>query len=114
MVSDDDRKAFREAMRGVRRLRIGVPEPVQSHPGMRPRARFAHADRLAALADSLADLRQPSAPVIENGEELLYRGPGISEQIFRRLRRADFRLGDSICTPHASMHVRLIAFLPPV
>lgn len=92
MVSDDDHKAFREAMRGVRRLRLATHEQAQSRPRARPRARFAQADRLAVLADSLADLRQPLAPVIENGEEILYRGPGISEQVFRRLRRADFRV----------------------
>jgi DNA-nicking Smr family endonuclease len=43
------------------------------------------------LAESLADLRQPLAPVIETGEELQFRRPGVQDQVFRNLRRGQYR-----------------------
>ena len=46
----------------------------------------------SVLAESLADLRSPLAPVVESGEEILFRGPRISEQVFRRLRRGQYRV----------------------
>jgi len=92
MVTDEDRRVFREAMRGVRRLHAAGPVHHATRPKRRPRATFTRADRLAVLADSLADLRQPLAPVIESGEEILYRGPRVSEQVFRRLRRGHYRV----------------------
>jgi DNA-nicking Smr family endonuclease len=88
---DAELALFREAMRGVRRLGL---EPRQLQPKVqpRPRARFARADRIAVLAESLADLRQPLAPVVETGEELLYRRDGVPEQVFRKLRRGQYRV----------------------
>lgn len=93
-VQDDpasDAALFRAAMRGVRRLRF---EPRQ-HGGTarpRPKARFTRADALAVLEESLADLRRPLAPVIESGEELQFRRPGLQEQVFRNLRRGQYRV----------------------
>ena len=91
MVSDEDRRVFREAMRGVRPLQ-GSSRKTAARPRRRPKARFARADRQAVLADSLADLRAPHAPLLETGEEILFRGPRISEQVFRRLRRGHYRI----------------------
>ena len=82
---------FRAAMRGVRRLNL-APRQVAPPPRPRPRAHFARADRQAVLAESLADLRQPLAPVIETGEELQYRRPGVQEQVFRKLRSGHYRV----------------------
>jgi DNA-nicking Smr family endonuclease len=92
MISDEERREFREAMRGVRRLRITEQVAQASRPKRRASARLARADRQAVLAESLADLRSPLAPVVETGEEILFRGPRISEQVFRRLRRGEFRV----------------------
>ena len=92
MVSDEDRKAFREAMRGVRRLHRAPSAVASTRAKRRPSARFTRADRQAVLADSLADLRAPLAPVIESGEEILYRGPLITEAVFRALRRGHYRV----------------------
>jgi DNA-nicking Smr family endonuclease len=86
-----DRALFRAAMRGVRRLRTEA-RPSPAAPRLRPRARFTHADRLAVLEESLADLRQPLAPVIETGEELKFRRPGVQEQVFRKLRGGQYRI----------------------
>jgi DNA-nicking Smr family endonuclease len=86
-----DAALFRAAMRGVRRLHF---EPRIQGGGKRPRARarFARADDLAVLQESLADLRQPLAPVIESGEELQFRRPGVQDQVFRNLRRGQYRV----------------------
>jgi len=82
---------FRAAMRGVRRLNL-APRQVAPPPRPRPRAHFARADRQAVLAESLADLRQPLAPVIETGEELQFRRAGVQEQVYRKLRSGQFRV----------------------
>lgn len=92
MTDEDDRQAFRDAMRDVRRLHFAPRDPLRKRPPRRPGARFTRADRIAVLADSLADLRAPLAPVVETGEEILYRGPRINETVFRRLRRGHFRV----------------------
>jgi DNA-nicking Smr family endonuclease len=92
MITDEERREFRDAMRGVRRLRKPEPVAQASRPKRRASARFARADREAVLAESLADLRSPLAPLAETGEEILYRGPRISEQVFRRLRRGQYRV----------------------
>lgn len=86
-----DGALLREAMRGVRPL---AREPRQS-PGRKrpaPRARFTRADRLSVLTESLADLRQPLAPVIESGEELIYRREGVSAQVLKQLRHGHYRV----------------------
>lgn len=92
MVTEDERRQFREAMRGVRRLRMAESPLLTTRPRQRPSARHARAERQAVLADSLMDLRSPQAPLIETGEEILYRGPRISEPVFRQLRRGQFRV----------------------
>ncbi|MEY4762019.1 MAG: hypothetical protein RLZZ200_1875 [Pseudomonadota bacterium] len=89
--TSSDSALFRAAMRGVRRLRF-EPRQVAAGPRPLPRARFARADDLAVLAESLADLRQPLAPVIESGEELQFRRAGLKEQVFRNLRRGHYRV----------------------
>lgn len=92
MSSEDDSKVFREAMRDVRRLRFAPRDHLRKRPPRRPGARFTRADRIAVLADTLADLRAPLAPVIETGEEIQYRGPRINETVFRQLRRGQYRV----------------------
>jgi DNA-nicking Smr family endonuclease len=91
-MNDDDRRAFREAMRGVRPLQSAKHPKAKERPRKRVRASFSRADRLSVLAESMADLRKPLAPVIESGEEIKYRSERISEIEFRRLRRGQFRI----------------------
>lgn len=100
-------------MRGVRPLRQssrvtpGAPPP-------RPRARFTRADRLAVLEESLRPGPGPLAPVIEAGEELLHRREGVSPQLFRQLRRGQYRL-EAECDLHGLNQVQaereLLAFV---
>lgn len=94
-MDDEDRTLFREAMRGVRRLRL---EPRQGGPRPRlsPRARFSRMERAAVLHESLAGLASPLEPVVESGEALLFRRETISEADLRRLRSGHFRVDGEI------------------
>lgn len=88
-MDEEDRALFRQAMRGVRRLRQDSRPGPPPRPG--PRARFAHADRHAVLEESLG-ATSPFEPVEEAGDALLFRRPQLSETVFRRLRRGQFRV----------------------
>lgn len=88
---DADRALFRAAMKDVRRLQVDARRG-NAPRKPRPRARFTRADRVAVLAESLADLRQPLAPVIESGDELQFRRPAVPEQVYRKLRRGQYRV----------------------
>ena len=85
-ISKDDRQAFAEATRDVKRLRSRntVPRP-QSRP--KPQARFSRAENAAALEASLTD--DDAAPA---AEEISYRRPQLSERAFRDLRRGRFTI----------------------
>jgi DNA-nicking Smr family endonuclease len=85
-MSDDELRAFREAMRGVRPL--PQRDPVAAQPRPRPVARFARADEREVLRESLLPPADPAA--LDTGEELAFRRPGIREDVLRRLRRGQF------------------------
>jgi DNA-nicking Smr family endonuclease len=88
-VSDDEdreARAFREAMRDVRRLQRGgkaeraVPKPPA-------KARFTRADQVEVLRESLLP---PDEAVLATGDELSFRRPHISEAVLTRLRRGAY------------------------
>jgi DNA-nicking Smr family endonuclease len=85
-ISKDDRRAFAEATRGVKRLpsRNAVP---RSKARPKPQARFSRADNAAALEASLTD--DEGAPA---AEEIAFRRPGLSQRAFRDLSRGRFSL----------------------
>jgi DNA-nicking Smr family endonuclease len=88
-VAADDSALFRSAVSDARPLQAARRvEPVRARHA--PRARMAHAERAAVLAESLAE----PGPFIETlpGDELKYRRPGIAEQTLRELRRGDYRV----------------------
>jgi DNA-nicking Smr family endonuclease len=86
-MTDDDERAFREAMSGVR------PLPPQGRPTP-PRppavARFARDDRRQVLRESLLPPADPT--VLESGEEVAFRRPWIRAEALRRLRRGEFAI----------------------
>jgi DNA-nicking Smr family endonuclease len=98
VVDEDERALFRDAVRDVRPLRSTRAAPPA---GRRPkaRARFARAERRAVLAESLAASGTALTPVIEAGDELLFRRPDLSSQVFRQLRRGHFRV-EAECDLH--------------
>jgi DNA-nicking Smr family endonuclease len=91
-VSDDEdrdreARAFREAMRGVRRLpRGGKAERAAPKPPAK--ARFTRADQVEVLRESL--LPPPDEAVLATGDELSFRRPHISEAVLTRLRRGAY------------------------
>jgi len=99
MIDEDERTLFRHAMRDVRPLRGRNAAAVAARSRPRGRARFARADRRAVLQESLAAGANRFAPVIEAGEELLFRRPALSVQVFRQLRRGQYRV-EAECDLH--------------
>ena len=84
----EDARLFREAVRGVKPL--GSRPLPQRAPRARPRARFARADRMAVLKESL---EAPAADAeVGSGEELAFRRPEIQLSVLRRLRRGEYRV----------------------
>lgn len=91
-MSDDDLRAFLEAMDGVR------PMPPRAAPATvpkpRPEARFTRAEELEVLRESLLPPADPA--VLDTGEELVFRRPGVSADVLRRLRRGQFAVAAEI------------------
>jgi len=80
---------FRAAMSGVRpsttpdRL-----EPVVRRPSTRPRS--TEADEQAVIEEMMSDSLNPED--IESGDTLTYRGDGIQDSVWRRLRRGNYHI----------------------
>ena len=93
-MDEDERRLFRHAMRGVRRLAFDArSQSTAPRPG--PRAQFARAERQAVLRESM-DAGSPLAPVEETGDALLFRRPEVGLPTFRRLRAGQFRVDGEI------------------
>lgn len=86
--SEDDRRLFREAVRGVKPLER--PAAPRERPKPAPAARFTRADRLAVLEESL--YAGPIDPALAGGEELVFRREGVQLSVLRRLRRGEYRV----------------------
>jgi DNA-nicking Smr family endonuclease len=90
IMTEDDRDAFRKAMRDVRPLaRDGRVESV-----VRPaaRARMSRAAR-AALIEASRGGAIPDSAVNESwGEEIAFRRPSVPERVFRNLRAGRFSI----------------------
>jgi DNA-nicking Smr family endonuclease len=87
-LDDEDAKLFRDAVSDVTPLH-GDHQPVA--PRRRPaRARFARLERFASIEESLQE--RPGDPVVESGDVLSFRRPGVAASVLRRLRRGEYRL----------------------
>jgi DNA-nicking Smr family endonuclease len=91
-VSDDELRAFREAMNDVRPLPPRDPPPLA--PAPRPAARFARADEQQVLRESLLPPEDPT--LLESGDEIAFRRPWIRADVLKRLRRGQFAIGAEI------------------
>jgi DNA-nicking Smr family endonuclease len=84
--ADDDRKAFAEATRGVRRLRpdnkarLAKPQP-------KPKARQTRAARMRVLEQSLE-----GPPVSDSAGDVAFRRDSVPSRIFTRLKRGEFAI----------------------
>jgi DNA-nicking Smr family endonuclease len=82
-MTDDEDDLFRRTVGKVRRLKNDKIEPAAPRP--RPVARFRRLDEETVLTESMSGEIDPAD--IETGEELLFRREGISQVLFRKLRR---------------------------
>jgi DNA-nicking Smr family endonuclease len=83
-------------MRGVRRMHVDPPRPGSTRPRSRPVARFSRAEREAVLQESIGAGPSALEPVAEAGDALLFRRSSLSETLFRKLRRGQFRVDGEI------------------
>jgi len=86
-VTDDDRDVFRRALADAKPLRATRrAEEVIRKPA--PRARFARADEMAALRESLeADIDDTES---HGGESLRFHRPSVGKRTMRKLSRGSF------------------------
>ena len=87
--SEDDIRAFRDAVKGTRPLRA-TPRVRPNRPKPKPRAQFRRLGEAEVLEDSLQ--LSPIDLEVEFGEELTYRRSGIQDAVMRRLRRGYYRV----------------------
>lgn len=85
---DEDAELFRTAMQGVR-PRAPTARVHTDSRKPEPRARYREADDLEVLREMLLD---PDPELLEHGETLHYRAPGIQDGVLRRLRRGHYRI----------------------
>lgn len=86
--TDNDAELFRAAMQGVRpHSPSGRIHPDPRKP--EARARHREADDLEVLREMLLD---PDPELLEHGETLQYRAPGVQDGVLRRLRRGHYRI----------------------
>jgi DNA-nicking Smr family endonuclease len=91
-LDDSDARLFREAVGDVKPLRHDrfAPAP-RKRTG---KARFSRANRLASLDESLHGAEKD--PLVERGEALSFRRPGVSESVLRKLRRGEYGIEGEI------------------
>jgi DNA-nicking Smr family endonuclease len=90
--ADDSNELFRKATRDVKRLTIKTT--VVAKPKPKPIARFSRADNRAVLQESLDPVADPA--LLETGDEMSFRRPGIPDTLLRKLRRGHFSVDAEI------------------
>ncbi|MFZ9993863.1 MAG: Smr/MutS family protein [Steroidobacteraceae bacterium] len=86
--SDDEIRAFREAVKGVKPLRHSPRVSHRKKPA--PKARFRRMDEAEVLEESL--YLSPADLEVESGDELSFRRNGVQDAVMRRLRRGHYRV----------------------
>jgi DNA-nicking Smr family endonuclease len=91
-ATDDPYELFRKATRDVKPL--PAKAVVTDKPKPRAIARFARADNHAVLRESLEPFADPA--LLETGDEISFRRPGVPETLLRKLRRGHFSVDAEI------------------
>ena len=93
--ADEEARLFREAVRDVKPLgQRATGHARERARSPRAAARFARADRLAVLEESLRD--EVTDPTLAGGEELVFHRAGVQPSVLRKLRRGDYRVQGEI------------------
>jgi DNA-nicking Smr family endonuclease len=94
--NDPDSELFRAAVRDVKPLaqRARVPVAPRKPPA---RARFTAADRALVLVESLQGLGE--GEILDTGDEIQFRRPGVQDAVMRKLKRGEYRVED-VCDLH--------------
>ena len=87
-ISAEDKALFRANVGKVRRIRTDQASVKPRPPDPIPRQTLAEEQQ---VLEDLGSLDFDPAEM-ETGEELLYRGAGLQDRQFRRLRRGQFRV----------------------
>jgi DNA-nicking Smr family endonuclease len=90
-VEDAD-TLFRDATRDVQPL--STKKATLARPKPKPAARFARAENRAVLRESLEPVADPA--LLETGDEVSFRRPGVPEALLRKLRRGHFSVAAEI------------------
>ena len=85
-IKNSDRALFRDAVGAIRPVDRNRTESRRPRP--RPVPRQSMAEQRAVLAEMADGDLDPAD--LETGDELIYRGPGLQERQFRKLRRGQF------------------------
>ena len=86
-ISDEERRQFREAISGTRKLKQERREPqFRKRPSPRPQQRLL--DEQQVIVDMFSDPHDPSD--LETGDELLFAQPSIANKTLRKLKRGEF------------------------
>ena len=87
---------FREAVRDVKPLaqRARVPVARRKPPAQ---ARFTAADRALVLVESLQGLGD--GEILDTGDEIQFRRPGVQDGVMRKLKRGEYRV-EEVCDLH--------------
>ena len=89
MSQDEDQtRAFRDAMNGVRAQRPSERVALKPTPPA-PSPRHSTADEAAVIAELLDG---PDPDTFESGDTLSYKAPGVQDRVLRQLRRGTYRL----------------------
>jgi DNA-nicking Smr family endonuclease len=94
--TDPDTDLFRKAMSDVKpiKARARVPAARRKPPA---RARFRAADRALVLVESLQGLGD--GEIMDTGDEIQFRRPGVQDGVLRKLKRGEYRV-EEVCDLH--------------
>lgn len=87
---DDAPQDFLSALPGIKRLPPSDRLPPVAKPPPVPEARQQAQDDLAVMVESLMEAADPED--YESGDTLLYRGDGIQDSVWKKLRRGQYLL----------------------
>jgi DNA-nicking Smr family endonuclease len=87
-ADEDDSELFRKAVRDVKPFSREGQVLRPRRPS--PHARFTRADRHAVLRESLSERAED--PALASGEELVFKQPGVSSLVLKKLRRGQYRV----------------------